>query len=467
MGSLVAGFAISFTVACSSDDEPSTSSGDDAGASDDEDDSDAGADGSSELAGYLAELDEHEGVDCDEDDGDYFCTIEGDEDTGEVTEDLTVRNFDEIIWQLRDDDNYVFIGDDEEETVLTIEPGVKVFAVGSTALVVQRGSRIEAEGTAEEPIVFTSGKSVGDRATGDWGGLVLNGRASTNNGEDVAGEASTGTYGGDEDDDNSGTLKFVRVEFAGNQVDPDNELNGIAFQGVGSETTVENIQVHFNADDGIEFFGGTVSVKNVVLTGIGDDSLDWTGGWRGTAQFVLIDQLQVASDNGMECDNNSNDIAATPVSAPKIANVTLIGSGERGTDEGIQLRAGTNGQLFRIAMTGFSNGCLTVQTEPTAENVELNESVFDCGDPEEDLVFGHLDEDGEPTDVEASQEVFEAGDPENKLAELQLDGWVPDSDSPLLDDIDPLDVDGLEASEFIGAIGEDDWTQGWTETAVE
>jgi hypothetical protein len=173
-------------------------------------------------------------------------------------------------------------------------------------LVVRRSSQIIARGTAALPIIFSSSKLDGERARGDWGGLIINGRSTINScagGTGVCeafGEGGTGFYGGDDEADNSGVLEYVRVEFAGTLISPDNELNGIAFQGVGSGTTVDHIQVHMNADDGVEFFGGTVNVKHVLVTGVGDDSMDWTDGWRGRAQHIVLQQYDDGGDQGID-----------------------------------------------------------------------------------------------------------------------------------------------------------------------
>ena len=246
----------------------------------------------------------------------------------------------------------VFIGDDETETVLTIEPGTKIYGESATdgMLIIRRGSKIMAEGTADAPIVMTSSKNPGSRARGDWGGLIINGRAPINACDDDAGteaceaygEGATGWYGGNQADDNSGVLKYVRIEFAGTLVSPDNELNGIAFQGVGSNTVVDHVQVHMNADDGIEFFGGTVDVKHIVVTGVGDDSLDWTDGWAGSAQYVILHQHDDNGDNGIEADNNGENNDASPRSMPVLSNFTIIGSPESdASDLGILVREGT------------------------------------------------------------------------------------------------------------------------------
>ena len=202
---------------------------------------------------------------------------------------------------------------------LTIQAGVTVFGANPTDfLVVNRGSQIIATGTQAAPIIFTSdedllGSNVGDER-GQWGGLILNGRAPINSCADptmpasceTSGEGGTGSYGGDLVTDNSGILNYVRVQHAGFEITTDNELNGIAFQGVGNGTNVDYIQVHANDDDGIEFFGGTVDANHVVITGVDDDAIDWVSGWNGTIQYALIVGSGVG-DNGFEGDSNSSN----------------------------------------------------------------------------------------------------------------------------------------------------------------
>ena len=191
--------------------------------------------------------------------------------------------------------------------VLNIEAGTLVAGeAGSVgALIVERGGKLNALGTRERPIVFTSDQPPGTRFRGDWGGLIINGRAPTNipGGEGV-GEANTGIYGGDDPDDDSGTLRYVRVEFAGSEFSPDNELNGIAFQGVGRGGRYEYIQVHMNRDDAFEWFGGTADIKYAIASNTGDDSFDWTFGWTGRAQFLAVHQRSDDADWAIEADNN-------------------------------------------------------------------------------------------------------------------------------------------------------------------
>lgn len=153
--------------------------------------------------------------------------------------------------------------------------------------------------------MFTSDQFEGERDRGDWGGLIVNSRAPINTGTTAFGEGDTGEYGGTDPEDNSGILCYVRVEFAGIEFSPDNELNGIAFQGVGSGTVVDYVQVHFNQDDGIEFFGGTVNAKHLYCTGIRDDSFDRTDDWVGKGQFWVGQQCGDAADNGFESETTT------------------------------------------------------------------------------------------------------------------------------------------------------------------
>ena len=185
---------------------------------------------------------------------------------------------------------------------------------------------MNAIGTRDAPIVFTSDQPVGSRARGDWGGLIINGRAPVNiEGGEGVGEADTGVYGGNNPNDNSGSLRYVRVEFAGVEFSPDNELNGIAFQGVGRGGSYEFIQVHMNRDDALEWFGGTADIKYAVASNAADDSFDWTFGWSGRAQFIAIHQRGDDADNGIEADNNEFNNNLLPRSNPQIYNITLCG----------------------------------------------------------------------------------------------------------------------------------------------
>lgn len=279
---------------------------------------------------------------------------------------------------------------------LTIEPGTTILGdvnppQGSRGsyLVVTRGSKIIADANAnksdksakpaaEDVIVFTSSAARGSRRRGDWGGLVINGRAPTNAGAEASGEGESGLFGGTDVNDNSGILRGVRVEFAGDQVTATDELNGIAFQGVGAGTTVDYVQIHYNVDDGTEPFGGTVSQTHMVMTGIGDDAFDGTDGYRGFIQFGIAQMRGDEGDKAMELSTSGDDpTGASPRSTAVIANVTAVGAGSGAIGDlgnvehrGLDLREGSNYRVYNSIIAGFQRGAVNVDgsTQPYTDN---------------------------------------------------------------------------------------------------
>lgn len=229
-----------------------------------------------------------------------------------------------------------------EGATITIQPGTVIYGEKSSkgTLIINRGARIVADGTAQRPIVFTSQQPRGQRGGGDWGGLIIAGRAAINTatGEALLEGGTNTTYGGGSnpnDDDSSGILRYVRVEFPGIEFTPDNEINGITMGGVGRGTIMENIQVSFSGDDAYEWFGGTVNGRNFVSIGALDDSFDADTGWRGNVQFGLIvrdpDLADISTSNGFELDNSASEPAGgqaaqpTPRQAGTFSNITVIG----------------------------------------------------------------------------------------------------------------------------------------------
>ena len=255
--------------------------------------------------------------------------------------------------------------------ILTIEAGTVVLGsqAGQGTLVIRQGARINANGTADKPIIMSSELPVGQRSAGDWGGLVVNGFAPTNQ-NNPAGEGNSGPYGGNDPNDNSGTLRYVRVEFAGILFSDQNELNGIALQGVGRGTTVEFVQIHRGQDDGIEFFGGTVDAKYVLVTGANDDSLDWTFGWQGRLQYFVAIQNAGNEDRCIEADNFESNPDAQPRSNPSIANATFIsnsGLNPSEPSEVIRLRRGTGANITHsIVAFGPEEGVRVTEDETLA-----------------------------------------------------------------------------------------------------
>ena len=262
---------------------------------------------------------------------------------------------------------------------LTIQEGVKIVAKTDDEsvdyILVQQGAKIEAVGTKENPIIMTSDK----KESGAWGGLHICGKAHTNaeNGEGTS-EIGNAAYGGSADNDNSGTLKYIRLENTGYALDSEHEANGISFYGVGNGTTVEYVQAYNGSDDGFEFFGGSVDVKHMVVTNCSDDSFDWTEGWNGRGQFLVAYQeaketLGFDCDCLMECDNNGKNFAATPVACPTLANLTLIGNG--GEKQGVRLRAGTQVKMYNALISGKGK-CLTTETTETEKALVDGTSVL-------------------------------------------------------------------------------------------
>jgi trimeric autotransporter adhesin len=383
------------------------------------------------------------------------CAITGGQNAP-VTDDLTLSA--DVDWLLN---GPVFIGDDTNETVLTIPAGTTIFGGDGSFLVVQRSSKLMVNGTASAPVVMTSAKAVGSRGPEDWGGLILNGRATINNGDangEAPGEAGSGTYGGDDDDDNSGTIRYLRVEYTGNKVDAENELNGFALQGVGSGTTLEYIQIHMASDDGIEFFGGTVSVKYLVVTGSDDDSIDWTGGWTGNIQFAVAEQLPGSgpdAERGIEADNLEGNHSATPMSRPILSNLTLISRAGNSAD-GVILRRGTGALLYNSIITGFGGECIEVRDPESLANItsgdlDVDNLVLDC-----DGGDFHADSAGLATGA-----TIESADP-------GLTGWMPGDSSPALG-IGTTSATGsfFTSVDYAGAFdGTTNWADGWTTDAA-
>lgn len=378
--------------------------------------------------------------------------------TGTITEDLT----------LTADKRYrlvggVAIGDGLTSTTLTIEPGTVILGDPQTIgyLVVRRKSRIVAQGTAEKPVVFTSGKAPGERAAGDWGGIIINGNAPINGCASVPceqiGEGGTGFYGGADPEDDSGVLRYVRIEFAGRLLSPNNELNGLSLQGVGRGTEIDYVQVHRGKDDGVEFFGGTVDARHLLVTGAGDDSFDWVLGWQGRGQFWIAQQIEGAGDRGVEADNNEAARDAAPRSQPTISNLTLRGNAE---NLGIMLREGTGAVLHNLVVSGFGS-CLDIDDEETFAGLDtvltVEGAVLDCP------VVG-VDNPGDPLSVDAWLRARNGID--IAAPGLGEPDFRPAMGSPAASGAIMPVGDFFEAVPFRGAMGDDDWTQGWT-TDVE
>lgn len=295
----------------------------------------------------------------DDDNNNYGPNVPGTgELSGNITSDMT----------LNAGTVYTLIGATyvKSGVTLTIPAGTRIEADAAndaTAfLAIEKGGKINAQGTAAAPIVFTSNSATPE--PGDWGGLVICGNAVTNldpvNGN-VQAEVTGLTYGGTNSADNSGTLSHIIIEYSGNIITGESEFNGLTFYAVGSGTTVNNIMVRLGSDDGIEWFGGSVSGTNLAAIGCQDDSFDWTEGWNGTVSNLYSDQSSAvgasADSRGMEADNNQGNAELAPISNPTISNVTLLGRNSNTVpkEAGMWLRRGTKGTISNVYIANFKS----------------------------------------------------------------------------------------------------------------
>jgi hypothetical protein len=369
---------------------------------------------------------------------------------------------------------------------LTVMPGVTIKGNAGSALIVSRGSQLIAEGTKDAPIVFTSAGGPGNRARGDWGGIVLLGDAANNlpNGVGAAeGLEATNPdyqYGGSDAGYSCGSLKWLRVEFAGFELTKDNELNGITFYSCGSGTTVDYVQAHMGKDDGIEMFGGSFDAKHIVVTGALDDSLDMDLGYTGKLQYVYVHQEKSAGNYAFELSNQKDGFDAAPRTRPVFANVTAIGTAaidkiETGSG-GVRLKEGAGGEFHNTIFAGFYNAAVEV-TEPATEvaatagesafknTLFWNNAVIDAG------VSQFLGDDGSSFDVkgwieDAANANHVGVDP--LLGAYEIGGDIaPRAGSPVLGA--GAAAAGFEATDFIGAVKDaaSDWTKGWTEFSLD
>ena len=382
---------------------------------------------------------------------------------------------------------------------LSIEPGVTIFGEsGNDYLVVMRGSDIHAVGTSSAPIVMTGRQDILGEADivntrGLWGGLVILGQApinkcsfSTAGSSSSAGtrvnpcekevEGSSGdTMGGELPNDSSGSLKYVRVQYAGYEVFPGNELNGITFGGVGNGTVVDYIQVHNNQDDCVEFFGGTVDVKRLICTGAGDDNLDIDWGYQGRMQYVLVQQSNGVGDHVVESDNTNADAAVAyltePRSNPIVSNFTFLSSGK---DEIFKLKEGVSGQYFNgvaVVKDGSTN-CIETTFAETAQDgavtphFSMNSVAMQCN--------GFVKTDGLAT-VDSIEAIVKEGANNLYGANSGSGSYVNTLSGPVNGSSesaatvttipDKYNADGFfDTTDYIGAIkgATDTWYKNWT-----
>ena len=270
------------------------------------------------------------------------------------------------VWLL---DHLVFVN---EGQTLTIEAGTVIKGkpgqeTDASALVVARGGKIMAEGTPTAPIIFTAEAdnldgNIGIDQRGLWGGLILLGKAKLNSSpgetavEGIPTTEPRGLYGGDDDADNSGVLKYVSIRHGGTDIGEGNEINGLTLGAVGSGTTIEYIEVIANKDDGVEFFGGAPRLKHILISYCGDDGLDYDEGFRGYVQYYVVIQDDNAGDRLGEHDGGTDPETGTPYAEPKIYNNTYIGRGASAGKRVITFRDNAGGHYYNSIFANQAKG---------------------------------------------------------------------------------------------------------------
>jgi len=384
-------------------------------------------------------------------------------------------------------DGYVYL---EEGGVLNIEPGTVIKAktvstVGdaTSALIIARGAQIFAEGTADNPIIFTAELDNLDitndfTATDNklWGGLIILGRATV--GEDAPAGGTFGEdaiegitseneprilYGGTDDDDNSGVLRYISVRHGGNEIAADNEINGITLGGVGRGTMIDYVEVFANSDDGIEIFGGTVNIKHAVVAFCGDDAIDVDESWDGYIQYAFTIQQDLDSeigDNAVEYDGSERaDLG--PKTVGRIYNGTFLGSGAAGASNGLRLKSDGAAQFWNCIWTEMQGYIFRLQNTSitrynAGETVFANNIAFSYGQYEVD-------------DNNEYEITTEEVDPQlagiSRLPNGMLDPR-PNAGSPALSNAASPTETGVDVTSYRGAFSNaENWADGWTAMA--
>lgn len=287
------------------------------------------------------------------------------------------------VWTLK---GYVYVTDGAK---LIIQPGTLIISdiAEKGALIIERGAQIIAEGTQTKPIIFTSGKAIGERLPGDWGGIVILGRAVTNRSSEPTIEGGIGrAYGGNNDTDNSGILRYIRIEYAGVAAMPNSEINALTLGAVGSGTTLENIQTIYANDDAFEFFGGSVNASNLYAYATADDDYDFDFGYIGTIsnsiskrdpQFVDMGD----AGNGIESDNDGVGSNSQPYTHPKLINIILIGPFDATSlpnhNLGLRFRRASQFTIQNSKIIGYQKGSFSLESNEAAQSYKDNISKFE------------------------------------------------------------------------------------------
>ncbi len=384
----------------------------------------------------------------------------------------------------------------EPGVTLTIEPGTVIRGDKQSqgTLIITRGARINAAGTAQRPIVFTSNAAAGNRKAGDWGGVILLGDAPTNQGAAKTkiegglsfptGKESYVTYGGSNAADNSGVLTYVRIEFAGIAFSVGNEINSLTMGGVGSGTKISNIQVYAAGDDAFEWFGGTVNADHLVAVKTLDDDLDTDFGFSGKVQFALIQKnptaFDVSGSNGFESDNDGDGSALTPKTSAVFSNITVVGplNGTGNTVDPLfqhaaQIRRNSTQSIINSVFVGYPIGIYIDDTKGNATSANYkagtlafkNNVIAGCPIPikaTDASIIAQLTTDNAILATVADAKIADAFKFNAKPSFLLSAG------SPALTGANFAGFTGFQSVAYKGAFdGSADWTAGWTNWDAE
>ncbi|AFM04683.1 PDK repeat-containing protein [Bernardetia litoralis DSM 6794] len=398
--------------------------------------------------------------------------------------DITWTN--DKVWVL---DGFVFVNDGQ---TLTIEAGTVIKGKSgqgenASALVVARGGKVIAEGTATEGIVFTAeaddlNGNLGADENGLWGGLIILGKSGLNSTpgesaiEGIPTTESRGLYGGSDDSDNSGVYRYISVRHGGTLIGAGNEINGVTFGGVGSGTIVEHIEVYANQDDGFEWFGGTVNSKYLIATACGDDAFDYDEGYRGNVQFGLIYQREDAGDRGGEHDGGTDPEDGTPYALPQFYNITSIGNPSSRT---ITFRDNAGGEYHNSVFANYSKGVdieFLASGESSYKRFQagdlklMNNTFVEVAGNDAAVMFTVATVEGkEPTDAELAEAEAEV------LASFEANGNAVGSLGITRSNVVPTEAGGetstpsnsfFTTTDYRGAfaVGSTPWYTGWTAT---
>lgn len=402
-------------------------------------------------------------------------------------------------------DNFVFVNSGQ---TLTIESGTVIKGESGTgtdasALIVARGGKIMADGTADKPIIFTSildnvsnPLDIPPTNRGLWGGLLILGDARINHPqgelavEGIPTTETRGLFGGQNDSDNSGILRYISIRHGGSEIGAGNEINGLTLAAVGSGTVVEHVEIFANFDDGIEFFGGTVNVKNAIIAYCGDDALDWDEGYSGSIQYIFVLQANDAGNRGLECNGVNNEATYSynvlPQAMPIIANGTFIGNNAAASSENelIRLRQASGGKFYNNIFYNFGKG-LKIDAVSAEEPIE-SETRLDNGEIvfKSNLFSKIIDKNTGEVASDIEGVCSESGSIKDKLVQYLINAGNVYSNEigltnitnasggglnplPILggaaDLTSPTVVGGIDPVNYIGAFGNENWAnKEWT-----